>query len=233
LSSILDEISKDETDPEKVDTSKKAFYQSTVYAVSLIGVIGALYTIKTFGRRKLLLIGHSTILCLLIGLSICNFAKLNFLAYILVCLEIAVYNLTTLQAAWIFSAEVCVDSALGIVIMSLYIDILISGTLFPILNSLITRGGTFLFYAVITLGGIVYIYFYMPETKYLSDKEKKEVFWPGTEYGRPLKDGEVCRAGKEHKSRRTVRLEQGEGEDVGLFGNRPMSLNVDDDDGPV
>ena len=112
--------------------------------------------------------------------------------------------------------------------MSLYLDVLISNTLFPILNDWLTQGGTFLFYAVITLVGIVYIYFYMPETKYLSDKEKKEVFWPGTEYGRPLKDGEVCKAGKEHKSRRTVRLEQGEGN--GLFGNRPVSVNQEDTD---
>ena len=82
--------------PPTIDTKKKAFYQSTVYAVSLFAVIGAIYTIKTFGRRKLLLIGHSTILGLLIGLSICNFAGLDFLGFILICLEIAVYNLTTL-----------------------------------------------------------------------------------------------------------------------------------------
>ena len=136
--------------------------------------------------------------------------------------------MTTHFTAWIFSAEVCVDSALGVVIMSLYLGQLASNTLFPILDNSLTQGGTFLFYAVFTLVGVVYVYFCMPETKYLSDKEKKEVFWPGTEYGRPLKDGEVCKAGKEHKSRRTVRLEQGEGN--GLFGNRPVSVNQEDTD---
>lgn len=179
-----------------------------------------------------MLIGHSTIMVLLVALAVCNFAQADMLAFILICLEIAVYNLTTLQAAWIFSAEVCVDSALGIVIMSLFIDVLISSTIFPILNNLVTQGGTFLFYAMVTLSGVIFIYFFMPETKYLSEKEKKEVFWPGTEYGRALQPNEICRAGVEHKSRRTVRLEQGQNnrneDDDSLFKNdeliRPMSI---------
>ena len=53
-----------------------------------------------------------------------------------------------------------------------------------------------------------FMFFFVGETKGLSETEKKEIYLPGAKYGRSLKPGEVAvGVGNEHKSRRTLRSE--------------------------
>ena len=50
--------------------------------------------------------------------------------------------------------------------------------------------GVFSTYAIFSLTGLAFIYFCVPETKGLSEREKKAMFMPGGRYGRKLRDGE-------------------------------------------
>ena len=53
-----------------------------------------------------------------------------------------------------------------------------------------------------------FMFFFVGETKGLSETEKKEIYLPGAKYGRTLKPGEVAvGVGNEHKSRRTLMTE--------------------------
>lgn len=48
------------------------------------------------------------------------------------------------------------------------------------------RGATFGLYGIFALCGFIFIYKYVPETKGLSEKEKKKLFLPGGKFGRKL-----------------------------------------------
>ena len=54
------------------------------------------------------------------------------------------------------------------------------------LDSGLGHGGTFAFYGFFALCGFAFIAIYVPETKGLSEKEKKELFLPGGKYGPKL-----------------------------------------------
>ena len=51
--------------------------------------------------------------------------------------------------------------------------------------------GFFLFYAATSFLGFVFVYFFIGETMYLSEKDKKLLYQPGGAYGRKLRYGEA------------------------------------------
>jgi len=59
-----------------------------------------------------------------------------------------------------------------------------------LLDSPFTPTGVFSMFAIFSVAGFFFIYYYVPETKGLSEQEKKGLFLPGASYGRKLKPGE-------------------------------------------
>ena len=93
------------------------------------------------------------------------------------------------MACTAYAVETITESSLSLVI---FID-----SLWGIFNTLSfaplmswSEPGTFSLFAVITGISVVFVYFYVGETKGLSDREKKEIFMPGATWGRPLREGE-------------------------------------------
>ena len=76
-----------------------------------------------------------------------------------------------------------------------------------LLNSPMQPVGVFLMFGVFSVIGLMFIFFYVPETKWLNDIEKKEIFMPGAKAGRELEDAEDCMAGYEHRSDATIQNE--------------------------
>ena len=64
--------------------------------------------------------------------------------------------------------------------------------------------GVFFMFGAFSVFGFVYIYFYVPETNGLSESEKKEIFMPGSKFGRKIEDDEECQVGYEHRSDFTI-----------------------------
>ena len=62
-------------------------------------------------------------------------------------------------------------------------------------------------YGTFSIVGFMFIYFYVPETMYLSKNEKFEIFWPGGIAGRKLRPDETCDVGYEHRSDFTIKKE--------------------------
>ena len=102
------------------------------YVIGLVNLLSSLvsvFTIKTFGRRFLLLWGHLfiTICHFCIGLFIIidfNYGTLSF-----ICLFLFVYQNSTGPIAWTYAAETCSDITLGVGIYTLWTVVLIE-TLF-------------------------------------------------------------------------------------------------------
>ena len=181
------------------------------YLTGLVNMIGAMlgiYTVKTFGRRTVLLSGHFAIALLHLGVAYTTAVGAVNAQIILVCTVIMVFMMTTGPCAIAYAAETCCDTALSTVFFVYYFwEIVISFTMERLMEA--APVGTFLMYSGITFVSVAYIYFFVGETKGLSEKEKKEIFMPGAIYGRKLRDAEQApeELGNEHKSRRTLRSE--------------------------
>lgn len=166
--------------------------------------MSGVYVIRTFGRRTILLVGHSTIAVLLFLIAFATISGWSTVQIGLVCLFIFVYMTTTGPGAWAYAAETCTDSALTVVVFTLYfwsgIEAFTTETLMKWSDF-----GTFLIFGGLTSVSVVFIYFFVGESKGLSEKEKKEIFMPGAVWGRELKEGErpVAELGDEHKSIKT------------------------------
>ena len=161
-----------------------------VGAVNMVSAFVGIYTLRTFGRRTLLLVGQTSIAVLLFSLACVSVFKINSAEIALICLFIFVFQTTTNVATWAYAVETITESSLSLVI---FID-----SLWGIFNTLTfsplmawSEPGTFSLFGIITGISAVFVYFFVGETKGLSDREKKEIFMPGANWGRPLREGEL------------------------------------------
>ena len=100
----------------------------------------------------------------------------------------------------LYAAEVCTDVALSAVMIAEDAVVLAQDFLTPILIDTIGPGSVFFIFSGFSIIGLIYVYFTIAEIAHLTDQEKKEVYMPGAIWGRPLKEGEECFVGDEHKS---------------------------------
>ena len=118
------------------------------------------------------------------------------------------FQFTLGPLAPLYAAEVCTDVALGAVMITEDVVVLVQDFVTPaLLDSPMQPVGVFFMFGAFSVVGFLYIYFYVPETKGLSEQEKKEIFMPGSRYGRPLAENEDCQVGWEHKSEITIHQE--------------------------
>ena len=123
----------------------------------------------------------------------------------LICVVAFLFQFTLGPLAPLYAAEVCTDIALGAVMITEDVVVLLQDFVTPaLLSSPMQPVGVFFMFGGFSVIGLLYIYFYVPETKGLSEQEKKEIFMPGAEYGRKLRDDEDCQVGWEHKSEMTI-----------------------------
>mmetsp|Transcript_14901 Transcript_14901/g.20186 ORF Transcript_14901/g.20186 Transcript_14901/m.20186 type:complete len:191 (+) Transcript_14901:1307-1879(+) len=109
----------------------------------------------------------------------------------LMCLMSFIFQMTIGPLAPLYAAEVCTDVGLGAVMVCEDIFTLIQVFITPgMLDSGLGHVGSFAIYAIAALCGVAFVYFYVPETKGLTEKEKKEMFLPGQKWGRKLRDDE-------------------------------------------
>ena len=181
------------------------------YLVGLCSVIGAMagiFVVRNVGRRTLLLYGHSIMGLIHFGIAFCAAKGLNILLIILIMVFLLVYLTTSGPVAWIYSAETCTDSTLGVVIMTLWFCITLEVLTSKTIEAAVGQPGFFTIFGVPMILATIFTFFFVGETKGLSETEKKEIYLPGAKYGRNLKPGEQSvGVGNEHKSRRTLKSE--------------------------
>jgi hypothetical protein len=132
-----------------------------------------------FGRKTLLFWGH-----LVMGLSLCAVAICSLYEYskpliAFLCVFILGFQYSQGPIAWMYAAEVAVDTALGLCILALFLSLLEKAiTMEFMVHSFIGPHGMFFILGSITLIGAIFVQVFIKETKGLNDKEKKELYMP-------------------------------------------------------
>lgn len=149
-----------------------------VGAVNCIASLLATQTVKSIGRVKLLLWGHTL---MFVAHFVIGFADLKHndgvvLTFLLIF--IFIYQNSSGPVAWLYFTETCVDSAMGVTLAVLWFTVYILSLITPILMNEPKDGGigpqnVFFMFSGLCFSGTVYSYFFMKETMGLSDLEKK------------------------------------------------------------
>jgi sugar porter (SP) family MFS transporter len=172
-----------------------------VGAVNVVFTIVALSFVDRLGRRKLYFLGMSGIFVSLVCLALC-FAFNHYLgdagkwlSIVLVFLYIIFFAISIGPLGWLIITEIFplkvrgLGSSIGSLSVWVFNSI-VAFTFFKIVNALTLPGteitvqgeqsgnpaGAFLFYALIALAGIIWGYFYIPETKGVA-LDKIEKHW--------------------------------------------------------
>jgi SP family xylose:H+ symportor-like MFS transporter len=157
-------------------------YRSAGYGVSdvlfnivITGTINLLFTVLAMllvdrvGRRRLMLIGCVSIgICHLVASFAYHVHLQGFWVLALTLCAIACYAMSLAPITWILITEIFPNavraSAISISIGALWVASFVLTYTFPLLNHAVGASGAFLVYAVICLGGAVFVYFTVPET---------------------------------------------------------------------
>ena len=176
------------------DKSIEMTARTAIYLVGFANLLGAaisLWSVNTFGRRTLLLTGHTSIAIIQFttGIFLLNH-EIN--TAILLCYLFAfTFEVTNALVLWMYVTETCQDVALGMSGMFMFGAVLFEAyTAFTLINEL-HPSGFFFVYGIFSTLALIFTYNFIAETKGLTDKEKKELYIPGAKWGRALKPGEV------------------------------------------
>ena len=193
------------------DADRKINARQGVFLINgfnLLGAIASIYLVEVVGRRTIFLIGQAGIALSLVGIAVVSHVESPVTLVTLICIVTFLFQLTLGPLAPLYAAEVCTDVALGMVMITEDIVVLLQDFVTPVLlQSPMQPVGVFLMYGFFSVIGFIYIYLYVPETRGLSEQEKREIFMPGANHGRDLKEEEDCKIGYEHRSDATIQNE--------------------------
>lgn len=157
---------------------------------TLATVIG-IFFVKTFGRKSLLLYGHSGICVSHLLIAIFTITVFDAGVLAMICVFVFVYSTSSGPVAWLYAAETCCDVGLAVCLQTLWATVLIlTLTTEPLMDSALQPQGVFFLLSGFSFIALFFIYFKMDETKGLSEKQKKALYIPGAKFGRKLKSGE-------------------------------------------
>ena len=96
--------------------------------IGLVNTVAAclsVFTLSLFGRRTLLLFGHTVICITYILLAIFTITGNDIGVLSMICVFLLVYENTSGPVAWTYAAETCCDVSLGVGILSLYATVFV------------------------------------------------------------------------------------------------------------
>jgi SP family sugar:H+ symporter-like MFS transporter len=168
----------------EIDPTGKSLNPKT--GTIIIGIINFVTTVCSipfvikFPRKTLLLWGHFFIFVFHTLAAIFSLAEMPMWELIMMNLFIAAYEFSSGTVCWIYIAEVVVDSALGLSVMTLFGTVFFLNLFVEFLIDSPSFGfaGVFMSMGIFSLTGSIFVYFYMRETKGLTDRQKKELYMP-------------------------------------------------------
>jgi sugar porter (SP) family MFS transporter len=139
-------------------------------SVNLVFTFVALGTVDRTGRRPLMLLGAVGLAVIYVALGLCYSAGVKGLPMLLLVLSaIGCYSMSLAPVVWVVISEIFPNrirgAAMSVAVTALWIACFILTYTFPILNSTLGPAGTFWLYAAICVGGAVFIFVKLPETK--------------------------------------------------------------------
>lgn len=147
---------------------------------SLVSALTSIIVIRYLPRRTVFIGGHLGVFVSWLMVAYFNDEHEGIATAISMNLFMAFYMNSSGTIAWTYAAETCVDQALGFVIMSIYVNVVYLAIICPIIMDPKSVGpsNVFIGLAAFSLLGSIYCWWFIEETKGLSDRDKKEVYMP-------------------------------------------------------
>ena len=152
----------------------------------------SLYAVTKLGRRTLLLIGHLGCSILLVILALCVVYDLPKMKLATICAYSFLFNVSNATVVNVYLVEISCDIAFGVALVVMQLVILVETITALQMMSWLSPQGFFLFYAVTSFIGFLFVYRWVGETMHLTEKEKKLMYQPGGALGRNLRIGETA-----------------------------------------
>jgi len=139
-------------------------------SVNMLFTFVALGTVDRAGRRPLMLLGAAGLAVIYTAMGFCYAHHIEgFPVLLLVLAAIGCYAMSLAPVTWVVISEIFPNrirgAAMSVAVTALWIACFILTYTFPILNAKLGASGTFWLYAGICVGGFLYIFFKLPETK--------------------------------------------------------------------
>jgi len=158
-------------------TAKQGSY--IVGCVNWAGAILSPIPLVYFGRKTLLFWGHLSMGVSLVVVGVFQVYEMSIPLIIALCWFITSFQFSQGPIAWMYAAEVAVDTALGLCVLALFLSLLEKAiTMEFMVHSAMGPEGMFFLLGGITLVGAAFIAIYIKETKGLTDLEKKSLYTP-------------------------------------------------------
>jgi len=139
-------------------------------SVNLVFTFVALGVVDRGGRRGLMLLGSAGLALIYTGLGLCYHGGVKGLPMLLLVLAaIGCYAMSLAPVTWVVISEIFPNrirgAAMAVAVSSLWIACFILTYTFPLLNAQLGPAGTFWLYAAICVGGFIFIFRKLPETR--------------------------------------------------------------------
>ncbi len=139
-------------------------------SVNLVFTFVALGVVDRGGRRVLMLLGAAGLAVIYTAMGFCYHSGIKGLPMLLLVLAaIGCYAMSLAPVTWVVISEIFPNrirgAAMSVAVTSLWIACFILTYSFPILNANLGPAGTFWLYAAICVGGLIFIFAKLPETK--------------------------------------------------------------------
>lgn len=167
--------------------SDASYYQTIIVgSINLLFTLVAIFTVDSFGRKKLLIIGSVVMAISMIGLGFALYGQLSGMTPLLMMLlYIAAFAMSWGPVTWVLLSEIFpnkIKGAMAIAVAFQWIANLGVSWTFPMMNNhdglteLFHHGFAYWIYGIMALLSVVFVWKFIPETKGKS-LEEMEQFW--------------------------------------------------------
>lgn len=167
--------------------SDASYYQTIIVgSINMLFTLVAIFTVDSFGRKKLLIIGSVIMAISMIGLGFSLYSQLSGMTPLLMMLlYIAAFAMSWGPVTWVLLSEIFpnkIKGAMAIAVAFQWIANLAVSWTFPMMNNhiglteLFHHGFAYWIYGIMAILSVIFVWKFIPETKGKS-LEEMEQFW--------------------------------------------------------
>ena len=163
-----------------------------IAGVNALAAVGGIWTCRNIGRKTLLFWGHIGVAIAHFSVGVFTITGQNYGVLGMICFFLVCYQLTSGPVAWVYATETCCDTGLSVALQTLWGTVLVLQlSTEPLMNSALQSQGVFFMFSIFSVAAVFFVYFFMAESRGLSDRDKKALYVPGAKFGRKLRSGEL------------------------------------------